>query len=152
CSPAGTEKCGIDTEEEACAEERWEVGMTKRILVVEDEQMIATLINRILSKQGYTIQVTNNGAEALRLIEEFAPHLVVLDISLPGMDGYQICRYLRNNPETASLPIIMVTAMSRPSDQRQGFATGADDYLTKPFAPAELVNRIESLFFFAEPM
>lgn len=124
--------------------------MTKRILVVEDEQLIATLINRILSKQGYTIRVTNNGAEALRLVEEFTPQLVVLDISLPGMDGYQICRYLRSNPETATLPVIMVTAMSRPSDQRQGFETGADDYLTKPFAPAELISRIESLFFFAE--
>ena len=69
---------------------------------------------------------------------------------MPGMDGYQICRYLRSNEKTAKLPIIMVTAMVRPSDQRQGFETGADDYLTKPFVPSELVNRVESLFFFAD--
>lgn len=123
--------------------------MNKRILVVEDEQMIANLINRILNNKGYEVTVTNNGAEALRLVEEVHPHLVVLDISLPGMDGYQICRHLRSNAATAALPVIMVTAMARPSDQRQGFATGADDYLTKPFAPADLVSRIESLFFFA---
>ncbi len=124
--------------------------MKKRILVVEDEQYIATLISQILSRNGYEVSTINNGAEALRRIEEFEPQLVVLDVSLPGMDGYQICRYLRGNAKTATLPVIMVTAMVRPSDQRQGFETGADDYLTKPFAPAELVSRVESLFFFAE--
>ena len=123
--------------------------MRKKILVVEDEPVIATLIKNVLSKHGYEVGMVNNGAEALRQIEEFTPQLVVLDISLPGMNGYQICRHLRNNAKTAELPIIMVTAMVRPTDQRQGFEIGADDYLTKPFAPAELVNRIESLFFFA---
>jgi DNA-binding response OmpR family regulator len=122
--------------------------MKKRILVVEDELYIATLIKQILTGRGYEVSTTNNGAEALRRVEEFDPQLVVLDVSLPGMDGYQICRYLRSNVKTAKLPVIMVTALARPANQRQGFDLGADDYLTKPFVPAELVSRIESLFLF----
>lgn len=124
--------------------------MSKRILVVEDEELIATLIHRVLKKNGYEVNVVNDGAQALRLVEEYRPDLLVLDICLPSMDGYQICRYLRSNPGTVTLPIIMVTAMARPADQRQGFDTGADDYLTKPFSPADLLTRVESLFFFAD--
>ena len=90
-----------------------------------------------------------DGSEGLRKVKEANPQLVVLDISLPGVDGYQVCHYIRQDPETANLPILIVTAMSRPADQRRGFESGADDYLSKPFVLSELVTRIQSLFFFS---
>lgn len=123
--------------------------MTNKIVVIEDDPHIMHLITRTLQHSGYEVVTATDGSEGLRKVKEASPHLVVLDISLPGLDGYQVCHYLRNQPETATLPILMVTAMSRPSDQRRGFATGADDYLPKPFVLADLVNRVQSLLFFA---
>lgn len=122
--------------------------MTK-ILVIEDDPLILKLITQTLQRVGYEVVTAMDGSEGLRIAQEVHPQLVVLDISLPGLDGYQICHYLRNSPATVNLPIIMVTAMSRPSDQRRGFENGADDYLPKPFALSELVTRVQSLLFFA---
>ncbi|MBX3014616.1 MAG: response regulator [Caldilineaceae bacterium] len=122
--------------------------MTK-ILVIEDDPMILKLIFQTLQRSGYEVITAMNGSEGLRIAQENHPNLVVLDISLPGLDGYQVCQQLRSAPATASLPIIMVTAMSRPADQRRGFELGADDYLPKPFLLADLVTRVQSLLFFA---
>jgi DNA-binding response OmpR family regulator len=123
--------------------------MAKKILLIEDDPQILNLIGQTLQRAGYEVETAMDGSEGLSKVKEVSPQLVVLDISLPGIDGYQVCRYLRQDPETVHLPIIMVTAMGRPADQRRGFEMGADDYLPKPFVLSELVNRIQSLFFFS---
>ncbi len=123
--------------------------MASKILVIEDDPIILTLIKATLSREGYVVVTAVNGSEGLRLVQEIQPQLVVLDITMPGLDGHQVCQYLRSEPATMHLPIIMVTALSRPADQRRGFELGADDYLAKPFQLAELVKRVQSLLFFA---
>jgi DNA-binding response OmpR family regulator len=120
-----------------------------KILVIDDDPQILSLISHTLRRAGYEVITAQDGAEGLRKVKETHPQLVVLDISLPGLDGYQICRHLRREQETIDLPVIMVTAMGRPTDQRRGFDAGADDYLPKPFALSELVTRVQSLLFFA---
>lgn len=123
--------------------------MANRIVVIEDDPHIQKLISQTLQREGYEVITANDGSEGLRKVIETLPQLVVLDISLPGLDGYQVCHQLRSEQATSALPIIMVTAMSRPSDQRRGFENGADDYLPKPFMLSELVTRVQSLLFFA---
>ncbi len=123
--------------------------MASKIVVIEDDPLIRKLIAQTLQRSGYEVVTANDGSEGLRIVKEAQPNLVVLDISMPGLDGYQVCQYLRGDPATATLPIIMVTAMARPADQRRGFDMGADDYLPKPFALTDLVTRVQSLLFFA---
>lgn len=123
--------------------------MASKIIVIEDDPLILKLISQTLQREGYEVVTATDGSEGLRKVRETHPHLVVLDISLPGLDGYQVCHHLRSEHATSKLPVIMVTAMSRPSDQRRGFETGADDYLSKPFVLSELITRIRSLLFFA---
>lgn len=123
--------------------------MTSKILVIEDDPTILFLIRQTLQREGYEVVTATNGSEGLRLVYEIQPHLVVLDITMPGLNGHQVCHYLRSEASTKDLPIIMVTALSRPADQRRGFELGADDYLPKPFQLAELVTRVQSLLFFA---
>ena len=123
--------------------------MASKIIVIEDDPHILKLISQTLQREGYEVVTATDGSEGLRKVRETHPHLVILDISLPGLDGYQVCHHLRSEHATSKLPVIMVTAMSRPSDQRRGFETGADDYLSKPFVLSELITRIQSLLFFA---
>lgn len=123
--------------------------MASKIIVIEDDPHILKLISQTLQREGYEVVTATDGSEGLRKVRETHPHLVILDISLPGLDGYQVCHHLRSEHATSKLPVIMVTAMSRPSDQRRGFETGADDYLSKPFVLSELITRIRSLLFFA---
>lgn len=123
--------------------------MTSKILVIEDDPSILFLIRQTLQREGYEVITATNGSEGLRLVYEIHPQLVVLDITMPGLNGHQVCHYLRSEASTKDLPIIMVTALSRPADQRRGFELGADDYLPKPFQLAELVTRVQSLLFFA---
>ncbi len=123
--------------------------MASKIIVIDDDPVIQKLIALTLRREGYEVVTASNGSEGLRKVQETNPNLVVLDISMPGLDGYQVCQYLRGDPATVNLPIIMVTAMTRPADQRHGFESGADDYLPKPFALADLVTRVQSLLFFA---
>lgn len=123
--------------------------MTSKILVIEDDPIILFLIRQTLQREGYEVVTATNGSEGLRLVYEIQPQLVVLDITMPGLNGHQVCHYLRSEASTKDLPIIMVTALSRPADPRRGFELGADDYLPKPFQLAELVTRVQSLLFFA---
>ena len=123
--------------------------MASKILVIEDDLLILTLIKATLLRAGYEVVTANNGSEGLRLVEETHPQLVVLDIMMPGLNGHQVCHYLRSEASTMHLPIIMVTALSRPADQRRGFELGADDYLPKPFQLTELITRVQSWLFFA---
>jgi len=123
--------------------------MASKIVVIEDDPVIQKLITQTLLREGYEVVTASDGSAGLRTVKETNPNLVVLDISMSGLDGYQVCQYLRSDPATANLPIIMVTAMARPADQRRGFDLGADDYLPKPFALTDLITRVQSLLFFA---
>lgn len=117
----------------------------EHILVVEDESDLQELIKFNLIKEGYRVDCASSGQEALNKVRESQPNLIVLDILLPGIDGLEVCRTLKNNPETSQIPIIMVTAKAEESDIITGLEMGADDYLTKPFSPKVLVARIRAL-------
>ncbi|QHA01652.1 response regulator transcription factor [Dehalobacter restrictus] len=117
--------------------------MSKRIMVVEDEEAIARLISYNLQKEGYEVQVSGDGLDALRKIRSEKPDLLILDIMLPGMDGYEICQAVRK--EDSSLPVIMLSARDDELDKILGLELGGDDYLTKPFSPRELVARVRAL-------
>jgi DNA-binding response OmpR family regulator len=116
-----------------------------RILVVEDDPDISELIAHYFLGAGHEVERHLHGGEALRAIRESAPDLVVLDLMLPGLDGMMICRALRSDPATAAIPIIMLTARGEESDRVRGLELGADDYVTKPFSPKELVARVGAL-------
>ena len=115
------------------------------ILVVEDEADICELLQYVLEREGFGVTCVNNGAEALEVARSKAFALAVLDIMLPGMDGLTLCRKLRENQSTRRMPIVMLTARSEESDVVVGLEVGADDYLTKPFSPKELVARIRAV-------
>jgi DNA-binding response OmpR family regulator len=116
-----------------------------RILVVEDDTDIASLIVHYLAPAGYESDVIANGSEALAAARRRPPDLIILDRMLPGLDGLEVCRALRADAELAAVPILMLTARAEEIDRIAGFETGADDYVTKPFSPKELVARIGAL-------
>ena len=115
------------------------------ILVVEDEDSLATLLHYNLEKEGYGVDVCADGEEALIQIDERQPDLVVLDWMLPTVSGIEVCRRLRQRPETRNLPIVMLTARGEESDRIRGLDTGADDYVVKPFSMTELCARIRAV-------
>jgi two-component system, OmpR family, alkaline phosphatase synthesis response regulator PhoP len=114
------------------------------ILVVDDEEPIQELLRFNLEKAGYLVRVAKNGQEALKQMENNQPDLLVLDLMLPGMDGLEVCRIIRSNPRFQQLPIIMLTAKGEEIDKVLGLELGADDYMTKPFSPRELLARIKA--------
>ncbi len=113
-----------------------------RIVVVDDDPTVADVVERYLVRDGHTVQCARDGHEALRLIAERPPDLVVLDLMLPGIDGLEVCRRLR---ERWPIPVVMLTALGDESERLAGFETGADDYVTKPFSPRELAMRVRSV-------
>jgi two-component system phosphate regulon response regulator PhoB len=115
--------------------------VTKRLLLVEDDRALADLVTFHFDRAGYQVTRTGDGEEALILAEEVKPDLVLLDWMIEGISGIEVCRRLRRRPATANLPIIMLTARGEEDDRIRGLETGADDYLTKPFSPKELVAR-----------
>lgn len=115
------------------------------ILVVEDEDALATLLHYNLEKEGYRVGLAADGEEALIQIDEQAPDLVVLDWMLPKVSGIEVCRRLRAAQATRNLPIIMLTARGEEADRVRGLDTGADDYITKPFAMSELTARVRAV-------
>jgi DNA-binding response OmpR family regulator len=119
--------------------------MATRVLVVEDNRDIADLVARYFSRAGFVTRITPSGREALQIIADRAPDLLILDIMLPELDGLEICRTIRLNERTAAIPIIMLTARAEESDRIAGLDLGADDYVAKPFSPSELVARGRAL-------
>jgi two-component system phosphate regulon response regulator PhoB len=113
-----------------------------RLLLVEDDAALAELLVYHFTRQDFTIQHTADGEEAMLLAEENAPDLVLLDWMIEGVSGIEVCRRLRRMPATANVPIIMLTARGEEADRVRGLETGADDYVTKPFSPRELVARV----------
>ena len=119
--------------------------MTPYVLVVEDEDALATLLQYNLEKEGYDVTVSGDGEEALILVDERLPDLVVLDWMLPKVSGIEVCRRLRSRPETRNVPIIILTARGEETDRIRGLDTGADDYVVKPFSMTELTARIRAV-------
>jgi two-component system phosphate regulon response regulator PhoB len=119
--------------------------MTPHVLVVEDEDALSALLQYNLDKEGYQVTVAADGEEALVLIDETPPDLIVLDWMLPKVSGVEVCRRLRARPETRNMPIIMLTARGEESDRIRGLDTGADDYIVKPFSMSELAARIRAV-------
>jgi DNA-binding response OmpR family regulator len=116
-----------------------------RILVVEDSADIADLVVHYLERAGHTTDHLASGGDVVRHVRTNSPDLIVLDLMLPGMDGLAVCQALRSDGATAAIPIIMVTARGEESDRVRGLELGADDYVTKPFSPKELVARVSAL-------
>jgi two-component system phosphate regulon response regulator PhoB len=126
-------------------------GSTARILIVEDEEPLALLLRYNLESEGYEVETIARGDEADTRLREGAPDLMVLDWMLPGLSGIELCRRLRARPETKALPIIMLTARGEESERIRGLATGADDYIVKPFSVPELIARVRALLRRASP-
>jgi two-component system alkaline phosphatase synthesis response regulator PhoP len=133
----------------AIAEERR--GTRARVLIVEDEADIRELVRYNLEREGFVVEEAGDGPQALDKIRRRAPDLVVLDLMLPGMPGLEICRQIRQNRETAQLPILILTAKGTEVDKVLGLEMGADDYVVKPFSPREVVARIKALLRRANP-
>ena len=117
----------------------------QRVLVVEDDQSLTKFLEQLLGTSGYDVQTAGTGVGALRAVKEHQPHLVVLDLRLPDMSGYDVCKQLRQEFHSWALPILMLTGMDRPADQLRGYAHGADAYLTKPCDPPELLHVVSLL-------
>jgi len=113
--------------------------------VVEDEQDVAELLRYHLAKEGYEVLLTSNGADALKRARESKPELILLDIMVPQLNGWEVCRRLKQEPDTRGIPVIMVTGRVDEGDKVLGFEMGADDYVTKPFSPRELVARVRAV-------
>ncbi len=116
----------------------------EQILIVEDEEDIASLVSRYLITKGFDVTIAQDGDEALELCYELLPKLIILDLMLPSMDGWEVCRRLKKDPLTKDIPIIILTARRDERDVIEGFELGADDYVKKPFSLAELHARIKS--------
>jgi two-component system phosphate regulon response regulator PhoB len=125
--------------------------MSARILIVEDEDALSMLLRYNLEAEGYEVDTVARGDEAETRLKERAPDLVVLDWMLPGLSGIELCRRLRARPETRQLPVIMLTARGEESEKVRGLATGADDYVVKPFSVPELLARVRALLRRANP-
>ncbi|MBE9519532.1 MAG: response regulator transcription factor [Proteobacteria bacterium] len=117
----------------------------KQILVVEDEEDILELVCFNLKKEGYQVRGVSSGEEALQEVERQIPSLIILDLMLPGADGFDVCKSLRSDSRTKAVPVIMLTARSEEADIVIGLELGADDYLTKPFSPRELIARVRAI-------
>jgi twitching motility two-component system response regulator PilG len=116
-----------------------------RILIVEDEESLLKLESILLSSKGYNVTGVMDGNSALEEITANKPDLVVLDIMLPGMDGFEVCNKVKENPATRDIPVVMLTAKKNSLDQARGLQVGADAYITKPFKSAQVIEVIEGL-------
>ena len=117
----------------------------KRVLLAEDEPNIVAPLKFLLTREGFDVDVCDNGAQALLVALDTAPNVMVLDVMLPGMDGFEILRQLRADPRGANLPVLMLTAKGQREDRERALKTGADLFITKPFANAELIDAVQQL-------
>src|SRR5580704_4534620 len=119
--------------------------MTARVLVVDDIMSNVKLLEAKLTAEYFDVATAYNGLECLKRIEENIPDIVLLDVMMPGMDGFEVCRRIKSDPRIAHVPVVMVTALDQPSDRVTGLEAGADDFLTKPVDDAALFARVRSL-------
>jgi two-component system, OmpR family, phosphate regulon response regulator PhoB len=125
--------------------------MSASILIVEDEEPIKVLLTYNFEAQGYRVRATSSGEEVGPMIADERPNLIILDWMLPGISGIEVCRLLRARPETRDIPILMLTARGEEAERVRGLATGADDYVVKPFSVPELLARIKSILRRVDP-
>jgi two-component system, OmpR family, alkaline phosphatase synthesis response regulator PhoP len=123
--------------------------MTRQALIVEDEENILLSLEVLLTREGYAVTTAGDGAAALQAVNKQTPDLVLLDVMLPLIDGFEVCRQMRANPALCNTRIIMVTARGRETEIKRGMALGADAYVTKPFSTRDLMDKIRMLL--AEP-
>ncbi len=119
--------------------------MQKKVLIVEDEESLLKLESILLTTKGYLVQGATTGLAALEAVAAEQPDLILLDIMMPEMDGFEVCSRIKKNPETAHIPIVLLTARKTPEDVARGEAVGADEYITKPFKSALVMETIEKL-------
>jgi DNA-binding response OmpR family regulator len=119
--------------------------MAKKVLIVDDELNIVTALEFLLQKSGYEVMAAQNGDEALERVESFAPDLVLLDVMIPRISGYEVCRRMRERPDWKHIKIVMLSAKGREAEVSKGVSLGADLYVTKPFSNRELVGKIGEL-------
>jgi DNA-binding response OmpR family regulator len=117
----------------------------KKILIADDEPYILRSLSFVLKKEGFDIETACNGEEALEKAQQFNPKILFLDVMMPKKDGYEVCIKLKSNPETKNIYIIMLTAKGQIIDKEKGLITGADEYITKPFSPREIVNKVKKI-------
>jgi two-component system alkaline phosphatase synthesis response regulator PhoP len=116
-----------------------------KVLVVDDEEYIQHILNFSFGAEGYEVVTAADGEEALAKARNETPDIIVLDIMMPKMDGYEACRKLKSDPKTKDIPVILLTAKGRDVDRKLGSEAGADDYVVKPFSPGRLIERVEGM-------
>ncbi len=116
-----------------------------KILVVDDEVNITQILEFSIGSEGYQVITASNGEEAIDVAKREQPNLIILDIMMPKIDGYEACRRIKANPLTKNIPVILLTAKGRDIDKRLGYEVGATDYIIKPFSPTQLIDRIQEL-------
>ncbi|HEY5310129.1 MAG TPA: response regulator [Casimicrobiaceae bacterium] len=119
--------------------------MGKKILIADDEPNIVVSLEFLMKQKGYTVRVATNGEDALRAVGEFAPDLILLDVMMPQLSGYDVCQKVRENPAWAGIRIIMLSAKGRDVEVNKGMAVGADAYVTKPFSTKDLIAQVAQM-------
>ena len=131
-------------------ERRQDQRETGPILLVDDEPYILRSLGYLLTREGYTVETVSNGEEALARVRELRPPLVFLDIMMPRMNGYEVCAQIKQDPALADTYVIMLSAKGQQVDRERGLLGGADEYMTKPFSPREIAQRVRSLLVVGE--
>lgn len=116
-----------------------------RILIVDDDAFIRRPLEHIFRAEGYVPVTASDGDECLRAVREDPPSLIFLDLMMPGKDGFEVCRTLKNDPRYAGIPIVLLSAREHDSDRERGLALGAEDFISKPYSPAELLQRVREI-------
>lgn len=118
----------------------------RRLLIADDESGIRSLVRMTLERDSYQIIEASDGEEAIALAREFHPEVVLLDVMMPGLSGFDVCRALKGDPTTAEATVVLLTAKAQESDRAEGIAAGADDYFTKPFSPIGLLRKVDEVY------
>ena len=119
--------------------------MPKKIMVIDDEPYIARVIKFKLEQEGYTVFSANDGLTGLEKIRQEKPDLVLLDVMMPGLTGYEVCQKIKADPQLASIPVVILTAKGQERDREEGLSVGASDYITKPFSPNRLLELVRNM-------
>lgn len=119
--------------------------MAKTVLIVDDESYIVKSLSFVMKNAGFETCSAGDGEEALQKLDEMVPDLVILDVMMPKLDGFEVCKAIRANPAWSSIKIIMLTAKGRDTEREKGLALGADDYLTKPFSTRDILKRVQEM-------
>ena len=119
--------------------------MGKKILIADDEPNIVVSLEFLMKQKGYVVKTVNNGEEALSAVSAFGPDLILLDVMMPRMSGYDVCQKIRENPAWAAIRIVMLSAKGRDIEVTKGIAVGADAYVTKPFSTKDLIAKVQEL-------